>query len=63
MVIKWDTYVKRYYTKIGNNPKVYINDARNKRQFKPNTIYLKELEKLLKQEMLKMIKNVSNIDR
>jgi len=49
MVIKLDTDAKRYYTKIGNNPKVYINDARTKHQFKPNTKYLKELEKLLKQ--------------
>ena len=44
MVIKLDTDAKRYYTKIGNNPKVYINDARAKQQFKPNTKYLKELE-------------------
>ena len=48
MVIRWDTDVKRHYTKIGNSPKVYINDARNKRQFKPKTRYLKELEKKTK---------------
>ena len=47
-VITWDTDVKRYYTKIGNNPEVYINDARNKKQCKPNTRYLKELEKILR---------------
>ena len=41
MVIKWDTEYKRYYTKIGNNPKVYINDARSRYQFKPNTKYVK----------------------
>ena len=39
MLIKWDTDVKRCYTKIGNNPKVYTNAARNKRQFKPNARY------------------------
>ena len=48
-MIKWDTAYKRYYTKIGNNPKVYINGARSRHQFKPNTKYLKELDKLLKQ--------------
>ena len=50
MVVKWDMDVKRYYTKIGNNPKVYINDARTKHQFKPNTRYLKKLEQLFKKE-------------
>ena len=42
MVIKWDTDVRRHYIKTGKNPKVYINDARNRKQFKPNTRYLKE---------------------
>ena len=50
MVIKWDSDANRYYIQLKptSKTKIYINDNRSKKIFKPSAQYLKELEKLLK---------------
>ena len=50
MAIKWDSEAGRYYiiTNSKNKIKIYLNDARSEKEYKPSTKYLNELEKLFK---------------
>ena len=62
MAIKWDSEAGRYYiiTNSKSKTKIYINDARNKKAYKPSTKYLNELEKLLKKGHLLTTENYSH---
>ena len=46
----WDTESERYYIKLKpkSKTKIYINDARSKKTFKPSSKYLNALEDLIK---------------
>ena len=50
MAIKWDSDLNRYYIKLKetNKTKIYVDDNRSKKVYKPSTKYLNVLEKLLK---------------
>ena len=48
MAIKWDSNADRYYikTKETNKTKIYVDDKRSKKTYKPSARYLKTLENL-----------------
>ena len=50
MAIKWDSDANRYYIKLKetNKTKIYVDDKRSKKIYKPSSRYLKALETLLK---------------
>ena len=65
MLIKWDSDSNRYHIKLRqtNTSKVFVDDKRSKKLYKPSTKYLKALETLLKKELLLMMNKVfSSVD-
>ena len=50
MVIKWDSQTDRYYIKFEptNKTKIFVDDQRSKKLYKPSTRYLNTLGDLLK---------------
>ena len=59
-MIKWDSDVNRYYIKLkeSNKTKIYVDDNRSKKLYKPSTKYLNTLEKLLKKRSVSNDKKV-----
>ena len=50
MTVKWDSGLNRYYIKLKetNKTKIFVDDSRSKKVYKPSTRYVNALEKLLK---------------
>ena len=65
MAIKWDSNADRYYikTKETNKTKIYVDDKRSKKTYKPSARYLKTLENLLKKRSSANDKKVFNHQR
>ena len=63
MAIKWDSNADRYYikTKETNKTKIYVDDKRSKKTYKPSARYLKTLENMLKKRSSANDKNVFSI--
>ena len=60
MPVKWDSDSNRYYIKLKetNKTKIFIDDKKSKKVFRPSTKYLNALEKLLKKRTLANDKEV-----